>query len=129
MAITAAFDLETRQYDAVNAFTNSALDEVVYCECPKGFEQPGMCLILLKALYGLRWLALLWLRGFSKTLKELQLTEVPGEPCLYSNDWLVVFFYVDDIVALCRSEDLPKLYSFEKVLKERYELRELGELS
>jgi hypothetical protein len=48
MAITAAFDLEVRQYhdDAVNAFTNSVLDKVVYCKCPEGFEQAGMCLLL-----------------------------------------------------------------------------------
>jgi hypothetical protein len=38
MAITAAFDLEVRQYDAVNALKNSFLDEVVYCKCPEGFK-------------------------------------------------------------------------------------------
>jgi hypothetical protein len=94
MAITAAFDLEVRQYDAVNAFTNSVLDEVVYCKCPEGFEQAGMCLLLQRVLYGLRRSPLLWLKEFSKTLQELGLTEVPSEPCLYSNDWLVVLFYV-----------------------------------
>lgn len=31
MAIAAAFDLEIRQYDAVNAFTNSELTESIYC--------------------------------------------------------------------------------------------------
>ncbi len=37
MAIMAVFDLEAHQYDAVNVFTNSLLDEVVYCSCPEGY--------------------------------------------------------------------------------------------
>ena len=54
MAVTAAFDLETRHLDAVNAFLNSSLDETIYCYFPDGFKQLGHCLLLLKALYGLR---------------------------------------------------------------------------
>jgi len=38
MAITATFDLEAYQLDAVSAFTNSKLDEIVYCEFPEGFQ-------------------------------------------------------------------------------------------
>ena len=30
MIIVIAFDLETRQYDAVNAFVNSSIDEPIY---------------------------------------------------------------------------------------------------
>lgn len=37
IAIAAKFDLEARQLDAVNAFTNSPLDEVVYIRYPDGF--------------------------------------------------------------------------------------------
>ena len=37
------------------------------------------------------------------------LTAVNGESCLYHNDWLIVFFYVNDLVAICRRENLPKL--------------------
>jgi hypothetical protein len=128
MAITATFDLEVRQYDAVNAFTNSVLDEVVHCKCLEGFEQAGMCLLLQRALYGLHRSPLLWLKEFSKTLQELGLTEVPGEPCLYSND-LLVLFYVNDIIALCRTNNLPRLRVFENALMEHYEMREMGQIS
>lgn len=37
MALTAAFNLETWQADAVNTFVNSDLDEVVYIEVPDGY--------------------------------------------------------------------------------------------
>ena len=41
IAIYAKFDLETRQFDAVNTFTNNDLDETVYYEIPKGFRRRG----------------------------------------------------------------------------------------
>jgi hypothetical protein len=39
MAIAAAFNLEIRQYDAVNAFINAKLSKLVYYYCPEGFNQ------------------------------------------------------------------------------------------
>jgi hypothetical protein len=129
MAIMAAFNLETRQYDIVNAFTNSELDETVHCACLEGYTKEDSCLLLLRALYRLCRSPILWFKEFSKTLRELGLEEVSGEPCLFTNDWLIIFFYVDDIVALCRTEHLPRLIEFEKRLEARYEIRSLGELN
>ena len=37
MAVAAHFNLEVRQYDAVNAFTNAKLLTKVYCYPPDGF--------------------------------------------------------------------------------------------
>src|SRR5947209_15490312 len=54
MAIAAAYNLEAKQLDAVNAFVNSLMDEEVYCECSPGYEHLGPCLQVLWALYGLR---------------------------------------------------------------------------
>jgi hypothetical protein len=73
---------------------------------------------------------LLWLQELSATLKELGLQEVAGEPCLFMNDdGALVFFYVDDIVLLCRSGALPQLHKLRQALMQRYEMRDLGELS
>ncbi|KAI0992896.1 hypothetical protein K3495_g15288, partial [Podosphaera aphanis] len=38
MAITAAHDLEIRQYDVVNAFVNAPIRGEVYCHAPKGYN-------------------------------------------------------------------------------------------
>jgi hypothetical protein len=54
MAITAKFDLETIQLDAVNAFVNAKLDELVYMRTPPGFPIRNHVLRLNRALYGLR---------------------------------------------------------------------------
>ena len=53
LALTAAYNLDTWHADITNAFLNSILDEIVYCKFPDGFVQPGKCLKLLHALYGL----------------------------------------------------------------------------
>jgi Reverse transcriptase (RNA-dependent DNA polymerase) len=97
--------------------------------CLEGYSKEGSCLLLLRALYGLRRSPILWLKEFSKTLQELGLEEVSGEPCLFTNNWLILFFYVDDIVVLCRKEHLPRLDEFEKRLEARYEIRSLGDLN
>lgn len=59
-AIAAYFDLEMRQLDAVAAFLNCPLDEVVHCQPPASFSRPGQVWRLRRALYGLRRGPHLW---------------------------------------------------------------------
>ena len=54
IAIAAAFNLEIRQYNTVNVFTNAKLNKLIYCYCPEGFNQNGQILELLIALYRLK---------------------------------------------------------------------------
>jgi hypothetical protein len=54
---------------------------------------------------------------------------VAEEPCLYYNDWLIVFFYVDDITVAYKKKDLPKLETFKEHLIRRYEIKDLGDLT
>lgn len=74
MAITAAFDLETRQYDAVNAFINAELHTPVKCLPAEGFEhlKPNHLWLTLKALYGLKTSPLHWYEEFTGTLLRHQ---------------------------------------------------------
>ena len=99
-AITAAFDLEMRQFDAVNAFANVNLPTPLLCPCVEGYEQPGFLLWITKAIYGLKTSAVLWYRDFTSTLNKLGLKPVPDACCLYFNEWLTLIFYVDDIIAV-----------------------------
>jgi len=54
MAIVAAFDLEIRQYNAVNAFANAALPTPLACYCAEGYNRPRYALWVQKAIYGLK---------------------------------------------------------------------------
>lgn len=59
-AIAARFDLELKQYDAVNAFVHAFLDRPVFTRMPQGHAKVGKIYRLNKALYGLRTSPLLW---------------------------------------------------------------------
>lgn len=99
MATAAASDADLRQYDALNAFANADLPKKIYCRCPEGFGQDASCVLVSKALYGLKnhpdCGSMISPRQ-DKTFVNLGLLPVPGINCLYRNDWLLVF-YVDDM--------------------------------
>jgi hypothetical protein len=129
MAIAAYFNLEIRQYDAVNAFTNAYLNSPVYCFLPEGFSSPNKLWRLRKALYGLKTSPLLWYQELTRTLRALGLTEVPDAPCLWRDDRILVFFYVDDIVLLATPAHTAYLEQIERKLLQAYEIRSLGDLN
>jgi hypothetical protein len=54
MAIAAKWNLTIWQLDAVSAFTNNVLEELVYAYYPDRYKQNRYCLQLIRALYGLR---------------------------------------------------------------------------
>jgi hypothetical protein len=129
IALAAAFDLELYQYDVLNAFLNAELDRLTYVRCPEGYESElGQLLELKRALYGLRDAPRLWYKHLTATLEKLGLEQVPGVPCLFSNNQLIVFFFVDDIVVAIASENKDAYHRFDQQLRATYDVRFLGEL-
>lgn len=122
MALTAAYDLEIRQFDVINAFANAKLPKPMVCACPEGYERQGYVLWVTKALYGLRPSPIYWYKEFTGTLMDLGLRPVPGTPCIYINGWLTIIFFVDDILCLYSTKDTPKMDEFEAKLKAKYQL-------
>lgn len=115
MAIVAAFNLDTRQYDAINAFANSEIDEPTYCKPPKGWTGSDLILLLLLwALYGLKQSLALWYRNLSQKLVELGLEPVTGVDCLFINNYMLVFFFVDDIVVLFDCQHVKEVDKFKQ---------------
>jgi hypothetical protein len=130
LALTAAFDLDTWHADVTNAFLNSLLDEEVYCKLPDGFTQPGKCIKLLRALYGLRRAPLLRQKELSEFLKTLGLRQIKEESCLFTNDnGIFLLFYVDDILMVSRKDCAEQAMAIRQALLARYELKDLGELN
>jgi hypothetical protein len=54
MALAAAFNLELRQYNAINAFINALLDHEIYVQCSEGYTDRDYVLLPLRALYSLK---------------------------------------------------------------------------
>jgi hypothetical protein len=122
MAIAARFDLELLQFDAVNAFVNAELDEDVFMRMPPGHRRVGWILQLNKALYGLRRSPLLFQRELTQALKKLGYAPVPHEPCAYTRNGVIIFFYVDDIVLAFRGAQRAEALKTIIQLQNRYRL-------
>ena len=127
MAIATTFDLKCRSYDVKNAYINTELMTPVYCKLPPGQEQPGKVLVLLRALYGLKNSPNLWYRNFTRTLKgRLGLCPVPDMHCCYTNKWLTLIFYVDDIVTIYHRSHQREFDTFKQELLLAYDITTLG---
>jgi hypothetical protein len=123
IAIAARFDLELKQYDAVNAFINASLDDVVYIRMPPGKRSDGRKVLLLKkALYGLRKSPLLWQRHLTQTLAEIGFKPVPEEPCVLINNVVLIFSYVDDIIVAYRRGQEDRAQELITSLRSKYRL-------
>jgi hypothetical protein len=129
MALMAAFDLDSCQFDATNAFVNSDIDEEICVPYPEGFRRRGFNLRLRKALYGLKQAPRLWHQTFSQTLKAMGLKQAGDEPCLFVNDWLIIFFFVDDVVALFHPTMRSLWETFKQNLFQTYEFKDMGNIN
>jgi len=126
MAMAAREDLEIRQFDVVNAFLNAKLEgEPVYCELPEGFKEPGSCLELKSAVYGMRDAPLLY-KEFTSTLRKLALKPSTEEDCLFQNEQktVTVVFYVDDYLVLYHHKNKSEARKTIDGLCVRYEIKE-----
>jgi hypothetical protein len=83
---------------------------------------------VLRALYGLKESPQLWFKELRKTMLLLRLKQVLGFPCLYTNKWLVLFVYVDNIVMAFHPLNCHLHYEFERSMQEHYDLKCLGPL-
>jgi len=104
LAVAAVHDYELDTMDAVTAFLNAPLDEVLFLRIPDGFEQkPGMVLRLKKSLYGLKQAPRHWNSMLHNWLLSKGLQQCAIDPCLYFiPDSLWVAFWVDDFVVMAK---------------------------
>lgn len=70
----------------------------------------------------------LWQRLLSRVLESLGLERVQKDPCVFINDWAIVFFYVDDIAVMFRNKDAEKATTLIDALKAQIQIRDLGDL-
>jgi hypothetical protein len=131
--IVASRDLELRQLDVPQAFTQAPLDEDVYMEMPEGFSEPGMVCRLKKSLYGLKQSPRNWWRLISGFLIDtLGFTATVSDPCLFvkrtaCGERILLFLFVDDMqVAFPKSVE-REWADAHRQLQERFNITDLGE--
>jgi hypothetical protein len=100
-----------------------------FIQTPESYvKQLGKLIELKKALYGLKDALLHWYKHLKETLTQLGLRSVKDVSCLFINERLIIFFYMDDIVVLVYPNHLNDYHQFKKQLEAVYSLRKLGEL-
>jgi Reverse transcriptase (RNA-dependent DNA polymerase) len=122
IAIYVYFDLEINQYNTISAFTNSDINELVFCYTTLGYPIEGKILKLLKTLYGLKRVPILWFNDLTKTLKKLGFHIIPDTLYVWTNRILIVFFFINDIVVINRKKDQALAIEFAKKLLTIYPL-------
>lgn len=130
LAMVAAENLECRQYDIKNAFTEATLKEKIYISAPDGVPvENGHSLRLLKSLYGLKQAARDWHIVCRNYLRKLGFSQSLADPCLFTHAEknIKLLVYVDDmVVASTQSSHL--FWFFDKMTK-RFNTKDLGEIS
>ena len=76
----------------VNAFINAKLGKLIYYYCLKGFNENKYILKLLRPLYILKILLLLWYKELTSILIKFGLKPILNNNYLYINRQLIVFF-------------------------------------
>jgi hypothetical protein len=72
LSLTAKYDWECDQLDAITAFLNSKIDRKLYMWQPNDFPKvPGMVCLLNLALYGMKQSAKLWADTNANSLKSI----------------------------------------------------------
>ena len=103
----------------------------MYVEQPPGFSDPDRVYKLDKALYGLHQAPKAWYETLSTHLLENGFERGQIDSTLFikwkKDDFLLVQVYVDDIIF--GSSDMTMCNDFERVMKSKFEMSVMGELT
>jgi hypothetical protein len=129
IALVAAFNLKTRQLNAINVFLNAHNDELIYCQMFDDYRLDEKVIKIIRALYEQRKSFLLWLRMLITKCLQMRLQSMSRKFCLFINrDEIFMFFYVDDIVFACRADKEHAAELLINKLKDIFEMRDLDTL-
>ena len=129
LSIAAIKDLECRQYDIKNAFTESYLKEKIYMAVPEGLDvKKGQVLKIMRSLYGLKQAARDWNLLLKRKLLEWGFKQSLADPCVFVHpeNSVKIIVYVDDIVGIAKSKG--ELDWFYEKLSNRFKAKDLGNI-
>jgi hypothetical protein len=128
MILMTAFNLKTRQLNAINAFLNAHNDELIYCQMFDDYRLDEKVIKIIRALYERRKSSLLWLLMLTAKCLEMRLRSIFEELCLFMTNEIFMFFYVDDIVFAYWADKKHAVELLINKLKDIFEIIDLDTL-
>ena len=89
---------------------------------PDGYWKNSHILKLNKALYRLQHSPILWQQKLKLALQNQEFREIPHEPCCMTQNGILIFFYVDNIVFAHRQKDQSFVWQVVSSLRKEFEL-------
>lgn len=130
-AMVACEDLECRQFDIKNAFTESKLSEELWMKIPQGVKtnKSGTAMRLMRSLYGLKQSARDWNLLMKGELLQWGFQQSKADPCLFVHPIreIRLLVYVDDLAAA--ATQAQELNWFFQKLSARFNTKDLGNIS
>jgi len=111
LAVVAKHDMELAQFDIKTAFLNGSLEEDIYMQQPKGYEDGSNRVChLKKGLYGLKQASRNWNSRFNNFVKSHGFQQSKADPCVFikganTKDWTILSLYVDDGLIACKQKE------------------------
>ena len=131
LAMVAAKAGELRHFDAEQAFLKADIDEEIYIEIPKEFQEfPGAVGLVNKAIYGLVQAGRCGNNKFCDDMTAIGFDQAKTDPCVFrkaveGEGEMVVVVHVDDILA--HAKDQATVDRFAAELRQKFKLKELGD--
>jgi len=130
LALAAILFWLIHQGDVKTAFLNSNLDKPVYMRPPKDIKLPhGLCLMVIRALYGLKQSPCAWYQKLQNTLISWGWRMSAYDPCVFINDntGLILEVHVDDINVM--GKDLQIILDFKSQISWAFQMTDEGKCS
>lgn len=129
LAIAGDRKMKMKQFDVRTAFLNRDLNETVYMEQPKGFEDgTNRVCKLNKSLYGLKQASRCWNRKFKHFIEVFGFVACTSDPCVFiskkNNKLIILAIHVDDELVIADSEDIIQMVM--EHLGKQFEIKEMN---
>lgn len=128
LALAAKKGWKVHQMDAVAAFLAARLQEEIFMKVPTELQQYfGKYVRILKSLYGLKQAARMWYLLVSGFLKKIGFSPMAVDPTVFrhTESGVIIGLHVDDF--MLTGEDEAAIEKVKEQLKERFEMKDLGE--
>lgn len=110
LALSAKFNLDIDQMDAVTAFLQGDLEEEIFMTQPEGFAKNMKVCRLKKSLYGLKQASRVWNIKLDAALLSSNLTKSNVDSCVYykvdGSSMIFVTVYVDDLLIFTNDQSM-----------------------